>query len=542
MKILKTASIFAVIALALFLRTHRLTEVPPSLLIDEAAFGYNALSIIETGRDEFGKRLPLYFHSFYTGKNPVYSYSVVASVGVFGMNDFAVRLPAAIFGTLEVLFLYLLVLQMGGGHWLALLAALLLGISPWSFHHSRIGTEPITLSCFVAAAAFCLVRSLRFPAWALPAGVLFGLCLYCYAPAFTFVPLILVGFFLLFRKNVLENRKVYLVSGFIFLVLFIPHLLPGLKGEEQAEHFKKILITHPVNTQFNKNLLRQSPPYRADWIVECDTLRPAAVFLRNYFATFGRGYLFEHGDTSTRRHHVSGFGVLFRGQMIFIVLGVAAGLFVLGDRRFFALFVLWLLAFPLGSSLTVQWVPMLTRTICGASVFAVFTALGLAFLWKQGAQRIKTPSALHVYRLILLCAALPIFFNAADYFGKYFNDYPAESAAAWGYGVREGILRAEELKDEYDVVIVDETINFVYMPVLYYTGFPPERLLRESPLMWRGPYRVGMLGKYLVGPVIPCMPDKKCLYLTRVPGPGFATPLHYFGYPNVERTFVLSED
>ncbi|MFH1539460.1 MAG: glycosyltransferase family 39 protein, partial [bacterium] len=504
MKTHAVISIIIVVAASFFLRAHRLAEAPPSLYIDEASFGYNALSIIETGRDEFGRRLPLYTRSFHTGKNPVYLYSTVASVRVFGLNDFSVRLPAAVFGALEVLFLYFLVLEMGGGHWFALLAALLLGVTPWSFHLSRFGIEPTSLSCVTVAAAACLVRALRFPAWALPAAALFGLSFYCYAPAFAFVPLFLLGFLILFRKEVRRNLKTYAVSGLVLIVLFLPHLLPGLKGGEQAEHFKKSLVTHPANTQFNKNLLRQSPPYGAGWIIENDALRPAAVVLRNYFSTFSRDYLFRRGDTSTRRQHVSGYGVLHRWQAILALLGIVTGFLVFADRRFFALVVWWLLVFPVGSSLTVQWVPSLTRTVSGASVFAIFSAAGFVFLWRRGGRLFETPASRAAYRLALIVAAVPLCINAAGYFGKYFRDYPAESAEAWYYGVREGLLRAEEISDEYDVVIVDEKIAFVYMCVLYYTGYPPERLQREKPLKWHGPYRVGALGKYVVGPVRPC--------------------------------------
>ena len=48
-----------VLLLAGFLRFYRLGAVPISPDWDEAALGYNAYSIMQTGKDEFGKTLRL---------------------------------------------------------------------------------------------------------------------------------------------------------------------------------------------------------------------------------------------------------------------------------------------------------------------------------------------------------------------------------------------------------------------------------------------------------------------------------------------------
>lgn len=95
--------------LAVFFRFYAMPTIPPSLNWDEVSFGYNAYSILKTGRDEYGKFFPLYFRSLDDYKLPVYTYMTVCTVGIFGLNDFAVRLPSAVCGTLTVLLVYLLV-------------------------------------------------------------------------------------------------------------------------------------------------------------------------------------------------------------------------------------------------------------------------------------------------------------------------------------------------------------------------------------------------------------------------------------------------
>ena len=55
--------LFLIILLAFFLRIIKVGSLP-ALYTDEAAFGYNAYSILKTGRDEYNQPLPLILRSF----------------------------------------------------------------------------------------------------------------------------------------------------------------------------------------------------------------------------------------------------------------------------------------------------------------------------------------------------------------------------------------------------------------------------------------------------------------------------------------------
>src|SRR3990172_10102 len=84
--------------IAVFLRLFNLGKTPIALEWDEVALGYDAYSIIQTGRDQFGHFLPINFRSLDDWKPPLYVYSSIPGIFLFGLNDFTVRLPSAVFG------------------------------------------------------------------------------------------------------------------------------------------------------------------------------------------------------------------------------------------------------------------------------------------------------------------------------------------------------------------------------------------------------------------------------------------------------------
>ena len=90
------------------LRFYKLEQIPPSLSWDEAAVGYNAYSIANWGKDEWGNSFPLVFKSFEDDKHPVHIYITAFWVKLLGSSDFVTRFPAALFGLLNVLMVFFL--------------------------------------------------------------------------------------------------------------------------------------------------------------------------------------------------------------------------------------------------------------------------------------------------------------------------------------------------------------------------------------------------------------------------------------------------
>src|SRR5260370_17176755 len=85
-----------VIALALIvgvgIRVARLDKMPPALNQDEACDGYDAYSILTTGRDHHGNFMPIVMQGFNDYRMPLLQYSLVPLVAPFHLQTKFLRL------------------------------------------------------------------------------------------------------------------------------------------------------------------------------------------------------------------------------------------------------------------------------------------------------------------------------------------------------------------------------------------------------------------------------------------------------------------
>ena len=170
----------------------------PALNPDEAALGYNAYSLIQTGKDEHGDSWPLHFKSFGDFKPGGYVYLALPFVKVLGLNTLAVRLPNLILSLLTIFFLYKLVFLLSKSEILALLSSSVLALSPWHIHFSRGAWESSAALSFILIGTYFFFKSinvkflLNFNLFVL----FYVLSLYIYHSARLISPLIVLILFL----------------------------------------------------------------------------------------------------------------------------------------------------------------------------------------------------------------------------------------------------------------------------------------------------------------------------------------------------------
>ena len=144
---MKRYLLILIILLAFVLRFYKLGAIP-ALNADEAAIGYNAYSLLLTGKDEHGNSWPIHFQSFNDYKPGLYFYVVLPFVKLIGLNEIAVRIPGAALGVLTVLIIYLLTKELFKDEKISIFSSLLLAISSWHIHFSRGGWE-VNLATFL---------------------------------------------------------------------------------------------------------------------------------------------------------------------------------------------------------------------------------------------------------------------------------------------------------------------------------------------------------------------------------------------------------
>ena len=198
--------LLGIILLAFILRTYDVYTYPPGFTPDEASFGYDAYSILKTGRDQWGKRLPLVLESFGDFKPPLYAYILVPSVGIFGLNKFSVRFPNALLGTLAVFATYLMVKEIFKSkddrpfpfkhRVIAKSAAILLAVSPWHIMLSRGGFEANLTTVLIPLAIYLFLKSLKKSKMLVLSAFVFGINLFSYHSTRVITPVILL--FLIF--------------------------------------------------------------------------------------------------------------------------------------------------------------------------------------------------------------------------------------------------------------------------------------------------------------------------------------------------------
>ena len=159
---MKKWCLWGILILAFLLRVVGLSKFPVGFTPDEASFGYDAFSLIKTGKDQWGESFPLVFESFGDYKSPLLSYLAIPFVWLFGLTKASIRLPNALLGTASVYVVYLLTLELfPKKKMLAYLSSFLLAISSWHVMMSRGAFEANLTTFFLPLGILLFLKGLK---------------------------------------------------------------------------------------------------------------------------------------------------------------------------------------------------------------------------------------------------------------------------------------------------------------------------------------------------------------------------------------------
>lgn len=464
----------AIVILAAVLRFYQLGQNPPSLDWDETAHGYNAYSILKTGRDEYGYKFPLFFRSFDDYKPPIYTYLVVPSVAIFGLNDFAVRFPSAFLGVLAVFFTYLMVYELFKNKNIALLAALFLTISPWHLQFSRVAFETNSATFWSVLGTWAFLRGIKSEGFKITAflslaAIAFGANLFMYHNARVFIPIYSLALLVLFRERLFIAKKYLLIPAFI-TVIFIALLIPIIFSIAGQLRYKGTTIFADVSPQYKASELiaqdDEAGQLTIGKILHNRRLVYMPILIDNYLSHLKPTFLFLTADMD--RHHAPEIGLLYLWDLPFVLVGIYFLIRKRFDFKSKVIIFWWFLIAPIASAVT--WgVPHSLRSEIYLPTYQIFIAIGVYTLYSY----IK-------YKKLFLVPVALLVVNLLFYLHQYYVHMPIEYSKAWLYGRKQAAEFTESVKEKYDRVIVSTKLEQPHEFWLYYLKYEPKKYLAEG--------------------------------------------------------------
>lgn len=472
----------AILTTAAFLRLFALDQNPPALNWDEVSHGYNAYSILKTGKDEWGQSFPLAsFRAFGDYKLPVYIYLTVPSIAIFGLNEWGVRAPAALFGILAVLGTFLLTQKLFNNFKLSAVSSLLLAVSPWHLLLSRAALEAniaLTLTIF---GIYFFIKSLPIskvgldnPKLLLLSSLFFGLTFYSYYAARIVVPILVLGLAIIYWAKI-KAFKTQLIAPFaIFLFFFISIIPSSISVEGQARFYWTTILDQGAINRINESRITSNLPQVLNLAVNNKPVYFISNFVPNYLSHFSPQFLFFQGG-SNFQYSIPGRGVLYFFEIPLLIFGVVALLKLRNNKTL--IIALWLLVGPIAASLTRES-PNVLRSILILPTFQIIAALGFFEILKYANNNLQK---ILIVGLVVTIATSSAFF-LRDYWGVYRQNY----SFAWQYGYSQLAQFLQFNKENYDRIVITKKYGEPHEFLLYNLQIDP-KFYQNDPNLIRCP-------------------------------------------------------
>ncbi len=481
-----------IVTIAAFLRFYQLGANPPSLTWDEAAWGYNAYSIGIDGKDEFGRFLPHdYLESFGDFKPPMYAYLDVIPVKLLGLNEFATRVPSALFGILTVFLTYFLVKRI---FWnskdkerYAILTSFILAISPWHIMLSRAAFEANVATFFLVLGVWGFLAATQDKKWYLViSAVSFALSMYTFNTARIVAPLLVIILIFAFRKSLLQIRKEALVAIVVGFIVFLPTF--GFLFSSQASlRFKEVNIFSDAGVvkTANQEIANDGNDFWSK-IIHNRRVLYSIAYVKHYFDNLSPNFFFIRGDGNPK-FSIQSVGQMYIWDIPFFIAGI---LFLLKRKEGnWWLVPLWLLVSIIPAA-TARETPHALRIETGLPTFQIFVAYGFVVLL----------SNLKRFRKVILTFLITLLLaNFVYFYHGYLAHYATQFSGEWQYGYKDSINYVKSVEKNYDYVQVTGQLGRPYIYYLFYTKTDPD-YFRKTAVIHRDPFgfvTIERFGKYI---------------------------------------------
>lgn len=462
--------IIVIIIFAFSLRFWQIDKIPPSLNWDEISLGYNAYSVLQTGKDEWGVPWPVSFRAYGDYKLPAYVYLDVPFIATFDLNEWGVRLPSVVLGVGFTLLILLILKKLTNLH-VASWGIFLSAIIPWTIIISRIALEA-TLALFLTTLGFYLfLVGLEKKGILLFSAVSFGLTIFSYNSSRVVTPLLLILLGLYYFKELKKYKKQATLAASIFLVFFALALPNAFLQDSSARYrWTKILDEGAINrieelrrtSDMSETLARINYNKITYFVSEAS---------KNYASHFSPDFLFLNGG-SNYQFSIPGSGLLYPILVPFLLLGFWQ---IYHERKKWQLFSLaWLLIAPIPAAIT-RDSPHALRSLMMIPPLIFTCSVGLDVLIKF----FKTKYAIFIKAILIAIFIVSLL----NFLANYSNDYVKNYSWSWQYGYKQIAEYIKENESEYDTIYITKKYGEPHEFVLFYLQYDPTKYMTDPKLV-----------------------------------------------------------
>lgn len=468
--------IYFILCLAAFFRLYRLNFVPPSPSLDEVSIGYNAYSILTTGKDEFGTQFPILLRAYDDFRPAIYVYTVIPFIWLLGLGVLAVRLPSVLMSLGAIYLVYCLCKDLYKSNayreHIALLSALFLAISPWHIYISRLGHEANLGLTALIGGAYLFIHTVVYnrPKYLIASLVVLAISFGAYQSEKIVVPLFVLMFAFIYRIFLIKYWKVALAASLLGLLISLPLLVSTFSTPEALIRFRG---TSAFDFSQKK-------------------LTNVKIFTANYISHFKPSWLFR-GDRR-ESHKVPYLGLMYMWEAPLFILGLFIFLHKWRETSSKLIFF-WMLIGPIPASIATQ-TPHAMRAFTMLPAPQIIESL--AFVWI-----FQKVSALGK-RLFLWVVTVAALIGVGVLWHNYFIVFPVEQSDSFQYALGKAIEVVKKEQDSWDNIVFSNRGDLYqsYMFFLFYTIFDPFKYQNFNGTVSGGYDQTHHIGKYEFRPIV----------------------------------------
>ena len=445
----------ATMVIGCFFRLFYIGNIPGNrnVYVDEAICGYEAWSLVNYGYDYYGYPLPVYLPSWDSGQSLLQALCQMPFVKLFGLNSFAIRLPAAILGCVTLYAFYYICKKIKDEEF-AIFALFILSVMPWHIMQSRWSMD-CNFYCGVITIAFALLIKACEDKRFLPISfVVLGLSLYAYALPWTIMPILVLGItaYLVYMKKIRIDK--YLVISYIILALLaLPLMLFVLVNLD--------IIPEIVTPLFS---IPRLGAFRSDEII-----LSAKDVIKNTYRSIN---CFITQDDGLVQDVTPMFGLFYKFSNIIILIGIAHSFINFWNNRKrnvqyeFMFLLLFVLSLFIASTTEVSFYRM-NMILIPLTYFLADGLYAIIDIAKSYSKQI----VIFIYSVSCLCFLI--------YYVAFQDDILAD---VYKDGLSYALDYVHKLKDS-DTVSESATVHIIsdisFVSVLFIENYPTDKYLEE---------------------------------------------------------------